>query len=129
MWIPGCGVSANATKEEVHTAWRELAKAYHPDRLAALGLRAMLPPHLAAEAAGDLGAALVPATDYETHRIALGVPRGGLDFSYRDAFPHEADMDPGSPGARWPIDEILVQEAIDSIESIATAIFDVVTTP
>ena len=32
------GVPAAATKEELHAAWRELAKAYHPDRLAALGL-------------------------------------------------------------------------------------------
>jgi folate-binding protein YgfZ len=71
----------------------EYGLCYRDPRLAALGLRAMLPPHLAAEAAGDLGAALKPATDYETHRIALGVPRGGLDFSYGDAFPHEADMD------------------------------------
>jgi folate-binding protein YgfZ len=31
--------------------------------------------------------------DYEAHRIALAVPRGGLDFTYGDAFPHEADMD------------------------------------
>ena len=53
----------------------------------------MLPPHLAAEAAADLGATLVEARDYEAHRIALGAPRGGLDFQYNDAFPHEADMD------------------------------------
>ena len=53
----------------------------------------MLPPHLAAEAAADLGAELVDAAAYEAHRIALGVPRGGLDFIYGDAFPHEADMD------------------------------------
>jgi hypothetical protein len=53
----------------------------------------MLPPHLAAETAADLGAALVDASEYEAHRIALGVPRGGLDFMYNDAFPHEADMD------------------------------------
>ena len=32
------GVAADATAEEVHAAWRDLAKAYHPDRLAALGL-------------------------------------------------------------------------------------------
>jgi DnaJ like chaperone protein len=32
------GVAADATEQEVHAAWRELAKAYHPDRLAALGL-------------------------------------------------------------------------------------------
>jgi len=62
-------------------------------RLPALGLRVMLPPHLAASAAAALGAALVDAGDYEAHRIALGVPSGGIDFTYGDAFPHEADMD------------------------------------
>jgi folate-binding protein YgfZ len=31
--------------------------------------------------------------DYNSHRIALGVPEGGVDFVYGDAFPHEADMD------------------------------------
>jgi folate-binding protein YgfZ len=66
---------------------------YRDPRLPALGWRIMLPPHLAAQAAADLGAELLPAAVYEAHRIALGVPRGGLDFSYGDAFPHEADMD------------------------------------
>jgi tRNA-modifying protein YgfZ len=66
---------------------------YRDPRLPALGQRIMLPPHLAAEAAADLGATLVAADDYEAHRIALGVPRGGLDFTYGDAFPHETDMD------------------------------------
>ena len=74
---------------------------YRDPRLPALGRRIMLPPHLAAEAAADLdaglgprlGAELVPAAAYEARRIALGVPRGGLDFIYGDAFPHEADMD------------------------------------
>lgn len=32
------GVAADATEQELHTAWRDLAKAYHPDRLAALAL-------------------------------------------------------------------------------------------
>jgi folate-binding protein YgfZ len=53
----------------------------------------MLPPHLAAATAAELGATLVDAGQYEAHRIALGVPQGGLDFSYGDAFPHETDMD------------------------------------
>jgi len=66
---------------------------YDDPRLPALGRRIMLPPHLAAEAAADLGATLVDAAEYEAHRIALGVPRGGLDFTYGDAFPHETDMD------------------------------------
>jgi folate-binding protein YgfZ len=66
----------------------------YPDpRLPDLGARIMLPPHLAAEAAADLGATLVDAGAYETHRILLGVPRGGSDFAYGDTFPHEADMD------------------------------------
>jgi len=66
---------------------------YADPRLDALGMRCMLPPHLAAEAATDLGADLVDASVYEAFRITLGVPRGGADFVYGDAFPHEADMD------------------------------------
>jgi len=74
----------NATKQGL---------SYADPRLAALGFRVMIPPHRAAAAASELGAALVNAEDYEAHRIALGVPHGGLDFAYGDAFPHEADMD------------------------------------
>jgi folate-binding protein YgfZ len=66
---------------------------YTDPRLPALGLRLMIPPHLAAAAAAELGGVVVPADDYEAHRIALGVPQGGVDFSYGDAFPHETDMD------------------------------------
>jgi len=32
-------------------------------------------------------------TAYEARRIRAGVPEGGVDFDYGDAFPHEADMD------------------------------------
>jgi tRNA-modifying protein YgfZ len=71
----------------------EYGLCYRDPRLPALGHRVMLPPHLTAEAAADLGATLMPAAAFEAHRIALGIPRGGLDFSYGDAFPHEADMD------------------------------------
>src|SRR3974390_2357993 len=66
---------------------------YADPRLPVLGFRVMIAPHRAAAAASELGAVLVSADDYEAHRIALGVPRGGLDFAYGDAFPHEADMD------------------------------------
>jgi hypothetical protein len=66
---------------------------YADPRLPALGFRVLLPPHLAAAAAAELGATLVDATQYDAHRIALGVPQGSLDFSYGDAFPHETDMD------------------------------------
>src|SRR6201999_891930 len=66
---------------------------YRDPRLPALGLRIMLPPQRAEAAAAEIGASLVAAAQYEARRIALGVPRGGLDFTYGDAFPHEADMD------------------------------------
>lgn len=66
---------------------------YADPRLAALGLRVMLPPHLAAAAVAELGATLVDFAEYDAHRIALGIPSGGVDFAYGDAFPHEADMD------------------------------------
>ncbi len=36
---------------------------------------------------------MVDSTAYDAHRIATGVPRGGLDFIYGDAFPHETNMD------------------------------------
>ena len=71
----------------------EYGLCYSDPRLPALGMRCMLPPHLAAEAAQDLGARLADAEAFEAHRIALGVPRGGMDFIYGDTFPHEADMD------------------------------------
>jgi tRNA-modifying protein YgfZ len=67
--------------------------AYADPRLPALGMRVMLPPHRAAKVAAGIGATLVDADEYEAHRIALGIPRGGVDFGYGEAFPHEADMD------------------------------------
>ncbi|SHN66609.1 YgfZ/GcvT domain-containing protein [Bradyrhizobium erythrophlei] len=58
-----------------------------------LGLRIFVPAELAQKAADAIGAELVDASAYEAHRIAIGVPRGGLDFMYGDAFPHETNMD------------------------------------
>jgi len=85
-WDGTCGESCGG-------AWEGVGLCYGDPRLPALGLRAMLPPRLAADAVADLGATLVDAREYEAHRIALGVPRGGIDFSYGHAFPHETDMD------------------------------------
>jgi folate-binding protein YgfZ len=62
-------------------------------RNARLGLRIFVPAELAPKAAALIGADLVDASAYEAHRIATGVPRGGLDFIYGDAFPHETNMD------------------------------------
>ncbi len=56
-------------------------------RLPDLGWRAIV----AAEDAAEFATA--PAEAYQAHRIALGVPEGGRDFLFGDAFPHEALMD------------------------------------
>jgi folate-binding protein YgfZ len=74
-------------------ATTEYGLVYRDPRLPALGLRVLLPAAVATDAAADLGAGLVDPVDYEAHRIALGVPRGGADYIYGDAFPHEADLD------------------------------------
>ena len=71
----------------------KLGLAFADPRLPALGLRILMPPHRAADGATQLGAALAAASDYDAHRIALGVPQGASDFKYGDAFPHETDMD------------------------------------
>ena len=67
--------------------------AFTDPRKEALGWRILLPAELAQKAADLIGAQMVDPSDYEAHRIASGVPRGGLDFIYGDAFPHETNMD------------------------------------
>ena len=56
-------------------------------RLPALGWRAIV----AAEDSGEFTKDRAEA--YHAHRIGLGVPEGGRDFLFGDAFPHEALMD------------------------------------
>jgi tRNA-modifying protein YgfZ len=56
-------------------------------RDARLGLRAII-----ARAAAEALAPSDPAA-YEAHRIAIGAPKGGVDFPYGDAFPHDVNMD------------------------------------
>jgi len=67
--------------------------AFTDPRNAELGTRILIPEDLKQKLSDLIGADLVDAADYEAHRIALGVPRGGLDFMYSDAFPHETNMD------------------------------------
>jgi folate-binding protein YgfZ len=98
----------------------EYGLCYPDPRLPALGMRCMLPPHLAAEAAADLGAELVEASAYEAHRIALGVPRGGLDFYYNDSFPHEANMDQLG-GVDFEKGCYVGQEVVSRVEHRSTA--------
>jgi folate-binding protein YgfZ len=98
----------------------EYGLCYPDPRLPSLGMRVMLPPHVAAEAAADLDAELVDAPVYEAHRIALGVPRGGLDFIYGDAFPHETDMDQLA-GVDFAKGCFIGQEVVSRIEHRGTA--------
>jgi folate-binding protein YgfZ len=58
-----------------------------------LGWRILIPAELAPKTASLIGADLVDSVSYEAHRIVCGVPRGGVDFMYGDAFPHETNMD------------------------------------
>lgn len=67
--------------------------AFADPRNAALGWRILIPEDLKQKLADLIGADLVDSSAYEAHRIATGVPRGGLDFMYGDAFPHETNMD------------------------------------
>jgi len=57
------------------------------------GWRILAPEELKQRVADLIGADLLDSADYEAHRIAAGLPRGGLDFIYGDAFPHETNMD------------------------------------
>jgi folate-binding protein YgfZ len=67
--------------------------AFADPRDAALGWRILAPADLVQKVADAMGATLVDSAAYEAHRIACGAPRGGLDFIYGDAFPHETNMD------------------------------------
>lgn len=93
---------------------------YADPRLPALGHRCLLAAHRAADAAAALGISLVNPADHEAHRIALGVPRGGSDFIYDDAFPHEADMDQLG-GVDFDKGCFVGQEVVSRIEHRGTA--------
>src|SRR5437764_7055404 len=59
--------------------------AFPDPRSATLGWRILVPAELAHKVADLVGAELVDSVAYDAHRIATGVPRGGLDFMYGDA--------------------------------------------
>jgi len=63
---------------------------YGDPRLAGLGHRLIMASGVDP---GATGCAPGPETAYHAHRIGLGIPEGGKDFEFGDAFPHEADFD------------------------------------
>lgn len=66
------------------------ADVFGDPRSAALGQRAVIARGMSAP---PFGAQMVEAAQYEAHRIACGIGKGGVDFAYGDAFPHETNMD------------------------------------
>src|SRR4051794_15542292 len=67
--------------------------AFPDPRASELGWRILVPSDLAQKAATLIGAEMAGVIAYGARRIACGVPQGGLDFHYGDAFPHETNMD------------------------------------
>ncbi len=61
----------------------------HPD----LGQRILAEARFATDIASATNGVKVSVAEYHAHRIALGVPEGGLDWDFGDAYPHEANFD------------------------------------
>ncbi len=66
------------------------AISYVDPRLAALGSRVLIP---ASATVSELGCTGASEADYHAMRIKLGVPQGGVDYSFGETFPHEALFD------------------------------------
>jgi folate-binding protein YgfZ len=62
-------------------------------RHTALGMRILADRRFAIDIASATNGMNADAKDYHAHRIALGVPEGGKDYEFGDAYPHEADFD------------------------------------
>lgn len=60
---------------------------YADPRDSTLGWRAIMPRNEAVEIGEE------HVSTYEALRIGAGVPKGGVDFAYGDAFPHDANLD------------------------------------
>jgi len=98
----------------------EYGLGYRDPRLPALGQRVFIPSEVAQETAADLGATLVDASEYDVHRIALGIPRGGVDFMYGNVFPHDADLDK-LDGVDFKKGCFIGQEVVSRVEHRGTA--------
>jgi hypothetical protein len=86
-------ISDDSAKYRVLAAWGHAGGAGAADpRLPELGRRILLGPGSAVETAADCGIEATEAS-YHAHRISLGVPEGGKDYAFGDAFPHDANFD------------------------------------
>ncbi|HMN36608.1 MAG TPA: folate-binding protein [Hyphomicrobium sp.] len=66
---------------------------FRDPRHAGMGARIFTARAAADDVPAALNARLGRAGDYHAHRIVLGVPEGGKDYDFGDAYPHEADFD------------------------------------
>lgn len=62
-------------------------------RDARLGLRILAQSQFADDVASATTGSNANHAEYDAHRVALGVPEGGKDYEYGDAYPHEANFD------------------------------------
>jgi folate-binding protein YgfZ len=62
-------------------------------RAATLGLRILAETVFAADVAAATNGFDSSPASYHAYRISLGVPEGGKDYDFGDAYPHEADFD------------------------------------
>lgn len=71
----------------------ELGLVFDDPRHPGLGQRIVLPEADAKAVLEGAGFTIGEPDEWQVWRIAVGVPEGGKDFVYGDAFPHETDMD------------------------------------
>lgn len=86
---------------------------YSDPRLESLGRRAIVAADLPVIANTDSSA-------YDDHRITVGVPEGGRDYAFGDAFPHEALFDQLS-GVSFTKGCYVGQEVVSRMEHRGTA--------
>ena len=67
--------------------------AFDDPRLPAMGLRILAEARFATDITSATNGSKVAEADYHAHRIGLGVPEGGKDYDFGDAYPHEANFD------------------------------------
>jgi folate-binding protein YgfZ len=100
---------------DAYACWDGLppAEAYPDPRLPKLGARLWAPKTT------DTAVTATPEA-YHAHRIALGVPQAGLDYTLGDIFPHEACLDLLS-GISFEKGCFIGQEVVSRVEHRGTA--------
>ena len=80
------GIAPAGPDARVAACWGDGAAGAADPRLAAMGARSVV-------TAGEPEDVNSTEADWHKHRIGLGMPQGGLDHGWGEAFPHEALMD------------------------------------